>query len=1239
MIGSGFSKNATPFSSAPPFPDWSELGNRFYQRLHGHEPRSRTNYLQVPVLAHEVEAAFDRSALDQMLRDEIPDLMHEPSQLHVDLLGLPWSDVLTTNYDTLLERACRSLVSPRYDIVVNPDDLERSRRPRIVKLHGSLPTDRPFIVTDEDYRRYPLDFAPFVNTVRQTLLETTLCLVGFSGDDPNFLQWIGWIRDNLAPNASRQMYMIGVFSFSHSQRRLLEKRRIIPVDMSECPNVGQDHYMGLSQFVAYLQSRLDEQNPLAWPRGERRSDATNDEESLLPVLTAWRSTRATYPGWVVVPDDRRRELWRHTSSWIERKFPGEGTLRGPLDLEFAFELTWRTAKCLVPMFDSHAHFVEAIVDRYWPVTQSSRALPPLVDEALMASRGLTAPGVARMCHYLLLSMMRYYREEGLSEKWLAASEKIASIQHTLSSEAEARFHYERTLFSMFSLDLDEVKERLQEWSENDAHPFWSAKKAALMAEIGLLDEAERVLVLSLEAIRTKSNLKPTHSDYTLASQESFVMFLLHAARHRSPFDTASRSDARDWRREFSGRWHALRQYKCDPWHELEGFRNKLERPPKAMLTTEEVATFDIGRMARTHRLGVYDTERMTAYNFLRFCEDAGIPFRFGGVMIATSTATGTLPRIASHSSHWALATLVRIGEAKAVDEVYDRSSLARLDAATADGLIDVYLRAVRRARPDIESGIHFGDGGFGARLAWVVPEILSRLCCKCSLRAKDDLVDFLLEVYQSERRVNYRGIRNLTERLLEALTVQEQTAMIPKLLRFPILDDLGGLERLEFVNPVNFVRVSENRSKDNATIERETVESLLAVAASESVSGRRWAVTTLGQMHDMGLLTDSQVVSFGRVLWSRTGEDGLPVETDYTDYARYAFLRLPHPEDVDPKTAFMEYVRRAQFPAQQHATKTSVGGDGMRVALCSEIEASGEVPWTPDDVRSIANRLIAWWDADRSHLRGAVAREKWQDVGGPSLLRPLRRQVRQLVRTLAVVVTRWPESVDNEEIRVALRRVVEEMSEDGIPTLPLRLACGRLFLEWWERALHEIENQDASTSEEDIVDAFVAILVVSERGRGDAWLEGKDDIVERFMAVVAEAIRWLSAEALFHAIQTIRQLVERHPWAFVDECERAVLERLDALVRDTTFGGVHDERRGRNATRRDASETSREVAIRLMIRRECAALAHRLFELYRGRNAPIPRAIRKWEGICRSEEEFAEIRREWLSETVTVVGE
>ena len=1233
MIGSGFSKNATPFSAAPPFPDWPELGNRFYHRLHGHEPGPRTNYLQVPVLAHEIEASFGRPALDQMLRDAIPDLMHEPSRLHVDLLSLPWSDVLTTNYDTLLERACRSVVSRRYDIVVNPADLERSRRPRIIKLHGSLPIDRPFIVTDEDYRRYPFDFAPFVNTVRQALLEKTLCLVGFSGDDPNFLQWIGWIRDNLAPHASRKMYMIGVFSSSHSQRMLLEQRNIIPIDMSECPGVGHDHYKGLDRFVAYLRSRGNEEDPLAWPGDEPRAEATKDEKALLALVATWRLTRTRYPGWVVVPADRRRVLWEYTKKWIEWEFPRYDELPGPLDIEFAYELTWRSAKCLAPIFDHHAHFVEGVVERYWPVILAPGALPALVDEGVMASRGLTAPMVSHMCHYLHLSIMRYYREEGLSEKWLAASDKMETVEHTLSSETEARFHYERTLFELFSLRLDEVKHRLHEWQDNDAHPFWSAKKAGLMAETGLVEEAERVLELSLEAIRAKSNLTPTHNDYTLASQESFVMFLLHAARHRSFFDQEAHSDFRDQRRDFSGRWHALRQYKCDPWHELEVFRNQLVRPPKAMVRTEDVPAFDIGRVSRTHRMSAYETEPMKAYGFLRFCEDAGIPFKLGGVSIEPSTAVGTLPRMAAQSSHWALATLVRIGEPKAVDEVYDRSSLARLESATVDSLIDGYLRAVRGARSHIESSTGFGDQGFGDRLAWIVPEILSRLCCKCSFGAKEELVGFLLEVYQSESRGRYRGIRNLTQRLVEALTVHEQAAMIPRLLRFPVLDDLGPLEQLEFLNPFNFVRIVETKSLDIVMPGREALDILLELAASDSAAGRRWAVTTLGQMHDLGNLTEAQVVSFGRVLWSQTGNDSLPAGTDFK---RHAFLRFPHPADVDPESRFMEYVRNAEFPAQQDGTRTSVGGRGLRVALCEEIEAAAGVPWTSDDVRSIAYRLIAWWDADRGHLRRAAVRERLQHVGGPSVSRGLRRQVRQLVRTLAVVVTRWPDPVDNDGIRDALRRVVQEMSEDGVPTLSLRLACGRLVPEWWEPALHEIENQDASTSEENIVDAFVAILVVSERGRGDAGPEDDRDLLRRFVSVVAAAIRWLNANSLVHAIQTMRQLVERHPWAFVDECERTVLERLDGLVRDTT---VADGRPGQGATRADSTETSKEVAIRLLIRREGAALAYRLFELYRRRNTLIPECIRKWERICRSEDEFAEIRREWMSEAVTVFGE
>ncbi len=124
MVGAGFSKNATPNSaSGSDFPDWSQLGDIFYEKIHGKKPDNQSKYLNVLKLADEVQAAFGRPALDQILRNAIPDDDYEPSLLHKKLLTLPWSDVFTTNYDTLLERARNAVTSKRYEVVVNKEDL------------------------------------------------------------------------------------------------------------------------------------------------------------------------------------------------------------------------------------------------------------------------------------------------------------------------------------------------------------------------------------------------------------------------------------------------------------------------------------------------------------------------------------------------------------------------------------------------------------------------------------------------------------------------------------------------------------------------------------------------------------------------------------------------------------------------------------------------------------------------------------------------------------------------------------------------------------------------------------------------------------------------------------------------------------------------------------------------------------------------------------------------------------
>ena len=168
-----------------------------------------------------------------------------------------------------------------------------------------------------------------------------------------------------------------------------------------------------------------------------------------------------------------------------------------------------------------------------------------------------------------------------------------------------------------------------------------------------------------------------------------------------------------------------------------------------------------------------------------------------------------------------------------------------------------------------------------------LPEILSRLCCKCSCAAKHELVDVLLEMYQSEYRWKFRGVRNLTERLVTALPVEERIGVIPKLLQFPVLTDLPGIADQEFMNPFDFIDLSSNPTGNSPEISETVFDAFFDKASSHDPAARKWAVTTLGTLYDLDLLDATRSRQFGDLLWSQTGEDGMPSHTNYYRHAFY----------------------------------------------------------------------------------------------------------------------------------------------------------------------------------------------------------------------------------------------------------------------------------------------------------------------------------------------------------------
>ena len=870
-------------------------------------------------------------------------------------------------------------------------------------------------------------------------------------------------------------------------------------------------------------------------------------------------------------------------------------------------------KCLCPIFDNQIEFLEATLNRYLPIADLDTPLESLSKE-IPTGRKLTRNDMRDMCHDVLFAVMRYYREDGHLEKWNSTCDKIHDRLATLSSEHKARFYYERALSALFELNPQKIKKSIEEWPIDDSLPFWEARKAGLLAEIGQVDDARIILKNSLATIRAKSNLKPITTDYSLVSQESFVMLLLQSVQSSLNFRTGEFLESEEVRKEFAERWHALLKYKCDPWNELKAFQNALVRQPVSRSNVTTKPMFDIGRSVQTRRFVTLDDEALAAYRFLLFCEDAGVPFRIAGWAIATDSAKGTLSRIAVHSSYWAMATLVRIGDARVVDSIFDRVSLAGLDTASVDDLAGRYMASLKLAITDIGTGNGFRDANFGTLLAGDLPEILSRLCCKCSPNAKERLVDFLIGLYQSNDRGSYQGIKNLTERLLEALSVDQRIDLIPRLLDFPVLSNLDGLEELEYVNPFDLLSLERDSISVQPTLTDDKVELLLEKASCDDAGARKWVLSTLGRLHDLGLLGAEHRKQFADALWGQLNDDGLPSDTNYY---RYQFLTLPHPAEVEPVALFKKYVRRTQFPIQTDP-KTVTITRGRENTLCDEIQlARRHLDWSDEDVHSIVDRLVGWWDADKKNL-------KRTDIVGPfgSIAGIFKKTFSSLVPTLVAMITPRFNPADGNAIRKILRRVTLELSEYGLPTLRLESACLHLFPERREDVLQQIEDGIASSTEEIVIDSLRAVLVVSERVESDAEDREREDLI-RILHGVGQIVRWRRETGLPAAIDTIRHVTTRHSLIFADDREKLVLEGLHDMIADTS---IHAP----GSPRLDTDGDSLDVARKLDVRRAAAGLAYALSEHYAKRDDSVPGTISEWESVCRSDDEFAEIRNQWI---------
>ena len=1199
MVGSGFSKNAIPVvPSETEFPNWSELGELFYRHTYPRETRD-LKFLNVLKLADQVEALFGRPSLNQLLRDRIPDNNFIPSDLHRKLLSLPWIDVFTTNYDTLLERACTTIVNKQYSIVEKTEDLLFASNPRIIKLHGSFSANTKLVITEEDYRKYPVEFAPFVNTVQQSLLENTLCLIGFSGDDPNFLKWIGWLRDCIGKDNVLKIYFINVNQTSEADRKLLEERKINVIDLLVDNNSNGSQYQALVSFFDYLFMKIHEYDPLTWLSGEEQiffnRQQTSIEEQLIKRINTWRNSRLNYPGWVILPEQIRERLEIFTNP-IDDFLYSKSELPQFLDIEFAFEFNWRLEKCLLPLTNDQSKFIEKILSKYWPFDgvhpNNEQAITPTNNEDRDWDE------LKSIWLSLSLSLLRSYRENGQIEKWNSIKSLIANNSSHMTWEQKAYFSYENVLEALFTLDFPEILRRIRLWDINDSLPFWEAKKAGLLAELGNIEEAKEILEKSLVKIRSFLNLKPIKRDFSIVSQEAYVMVLLQVVKSVETMKTNNVKSLDDSTKQFSDRWNSLKRYNSDPWLELKLFEIKLEDKPQEKPYIEKQSGFDINKEYQSFFLGK-NKKVLYAYSFLRFFEDAGFPFRIQCYSIGKKSAEGALNLIAKYTPNWALITLIRADGDNLADAIYSREFMQKVTPPSADERVSLYLTALINAKEEIVSGNSFRRDNFGIVLAQVVPELLSRLCCKCSYDAKLKILNFVLEIYRSDQRNKYKNLTNLVKRLIESLQAEDLYTIIPILLEFPLVDSLQSKQDMDLIDPFVFL-YNNHLPKLNAkkiSLDNKLMNELFNNCTLEDGTVRNEPLFRVITLFRLGLL-ETEKDHLGQLLWSfASTSSGFP-SVRYLN--KNYFLKLPCPKEIDVKGLFKKYVLASSFISNVS------NDDKVQTVILDLLNAKQYIVWNREEVSQLLSKISECWDAEKDQLD----KDEYIPLMG-NIKEKFKIKFNLLIDVLANIVlpVLKHETIGKYE-KDTILRLTNEFSAFGLALLRVKAMSLNIIEAEKSDLLYLMGDSLNSNNADEAIDALNAIwFIFCNRN-----LEYSDTDLKKLLEFLGQVVRCRKRIGLEDFLAYSSWLINNHSSLMSREFVCSIVKSLNSLTEDTSYDGD--------------TETF-NFKEKLAIRQNAAYLAFNLSMFFKAAHENVPESVKKWEEVCRSENEFAEVRNQW----------
>ena len=879
MIGAGFSRNAASTGDInSKLPLWNDLSKTLAEELGA----SSADPLR---LAEEYYAYFGKQALHDLIKKEINDAAWTPSELHKSLLELPWSEVLTTNWDTLLERASIEVHQPVYNVVTKQEDLSSTRSPRIVKLHGTVNVTEDLVFTQEDYRKYPQHHAAFVNFARQVFIENELCLLGFSGDDPNFLQWAGWVRDHLATNA-RRIYLVGALGLTAAKRKYLEYINVAPIDLDDLVADYDDqdarHLAATRIFIRALQNLKP---TLTWewsPTQLHRSTFSTEElhrttqnsghaarllERQLPTLEA---DRLSYPGWLICP---KRQRWG-LQTQLNDPFP---TARNLSEMEtdsrakLLYEISWR-------------HGLTYETTPSWLAQELLTLCNPAKPCVLTKKQQMEVA-------LLLLKNTRWFddaQSKSIEKTVTAVLER--EVKYWPESANELIFH--QAVVARDRFDYPALEKLVEKIVTSDS--VWKLRKASLLSELGRFDEGEDLIAEAYRELLGQYR-KDRNSIYVL-SRLAWAHWLLHGVEVWKP------------KKEFKVFPSSYQDPKCSPWDHIEHIQNQISTLEKQQKQQAIEPSFEPGRYKDNTNTVTFNNELHPLLLLEGISSSVGMPLRWSGVSFLVDPAS-RMAELDGIDGVNCFALAIRAANNDTSDvlkKVFSRTRVACLPKEEADNFLD-------RCKQAISYWSSKWSGGNGEARNYAIDRlrVFIEVLARVSVRATPEQAKqiFHLAIALGKKREFHHlwlfdVLKHLIKYALKSIPKSQHHELLLEALLFPLQTEISVKDHKEWPNPV--IKFPGSRGQ-NTILDRRIDEIIDGIAPCSSNSGP--ALSRLLPLIREGFLTDAERQKIAKKIWGANPDYQTLPETGLL---RYVLLDLPVHDSSAVKVLFRRYLFEAK---------------------------------------------------------------------------------------------------------------------------------------------------------------------------------------------------------------------------------------------------------------------------------------------------------------------------------------